>query len=160
MLAISIVVSVVILAFVFFTDPRRRYAEPAHAARADRRAGILDRTRFPKVPHQIKDETGKIINTKGMHVGSVFGKSCAQYGLSHGSIYFADKLKEVGKHQIKVGDIVVVEAEAKMSNLRHRLRKIREIDGDVVHFYPDAKNEDHNARNRNQVFARVSHVLN
>jgi hypothetical protein len=135
-----------------------RYA--VHAARAKGLPkGIRATSRWMNAGF-VRDENGRRVAVTGKFIGAVAGTSMEAYGLPSGSTFIADRLSAEDRQRLKSGELVVIDAPAKYSPVRLRLRCIDHIleDGTVA-FRDDARGEQHTQRSPDTIVARVTHVV-
>jgi hypothetical protein len=103
-----------------------------------------------------RDNNGKRIDTKGKLLGYAYGDSLPDI-LPNGAPFIAACLvDDAARRQLKHGDLVVVDAAAKASRMRRRLRIFDKFDDSgQVHFLPDRYGVAHKIRPPHEVVAKV-----
>jgi hypothetical protein len=141
----------VILALMYLRSPPY-YA--AHAARAEWVPFWVGGRRH-LLRGAPKDKDGKRLDTKGKLLGYAHGDSLPDV-LPNGASFIASYLDDAGRSQLKKGDVVVVDAPARASRIKRRLRIFDSIDADgKVHFRADRRGRPHKVRSPDEVVAKV-----
>jgi len=136
-----------------------RYA--VHAARADHNPPDVPVKSHWLFAGLARDEKGRAIDVRDKFVGLVAGKSMGRYGLSAGATFVADELRGLSvRRHLKIGDIVVVDAPAKDSKVRFRLRCVRTVHSDdTIEFENSHDGRAHKRRPLSEVRAKVRYVF-
>lgn len=131
---------------------------PAHAARANKKVAIPF-ARLSRMPlfGRVRTPDGSYLDTAGTVVVTAVGNSLGHLGIPDGSRLVARRLE--GKEPIEPGDLVVVNAEARGSNVGRRLRVVDEVAGGTITFKSDPDGRPHKARPVDSLEAKVTHLL-
>lgn len=133
-----------------------RTAQPAHAARARKQVDTTDGGFTVVLPSQLQDIYSRTVDTTSKHLGIVSGSSCRRYGFKDGDLFLGDRLVEADV--LNPGDFVVVDAVASGSNIRQRIRRVSKV-GEFIEFNDDENGNPHKSRSRDEIIARITHIL-
>lgn len=126
-----------------------------HAARANK---DVRRSRFMGIG-RIIDEHGRALSLSGKFVGKVDGGSMESYGLRDGATFIAEVLDDERRHNLKAGDVVVVDDTHAHSNSGLRLRCVAHVADGKIAFANHADGAVHKARPAEKIKARVEYVV-
>lgn len=130
----------------------------AHAARANKHVETSS-VRFGRIPlfGRVRTTDGAYLDTTDTVVVTAIGNSLGHIGIPDGSRLVARKIE--GQPDLEPGDLVIINAQARGSNVTRRLRVVDEVMGDEVTFKADPDGRPHKMRRLQSVEAKVTHLL-
>ncbi len=127
-----IAVSIVVLALIFFTSPKR------FNVKASRPSGVHRHSDRWFMAGLALDANGAPLNTAGKFIGRVDGQSMNTYGIPSGSTVIASYLKDAERKQVSHGDILIVEdAHPHGKASEYCLRRVERVKNGMIEYSPD-----------------------
>lgn len=138
-------------------QPKVRMAKSSHAARANKLIPAEDIEVPVVLPDTIFDVYGRVVHADEKYVGVVRGDSCKRFGLPDGAFYLGEQMDS--GISLETDDFVVVDGKTVGSNVGRRIRRVAEVAGDLVTFYPDQLGNSHNNRPLSEISVKITHIL-